>query len=103
MLYRNDEAPLLEVFDQRDGILLEVGQAAVDGFGVIVGSPLLLGPFLQPLLQAVVGAGQEHHQVWGADLPGERGRVRHYTATVDPVLPPNHPGAGDESVSELDT
>lgn len=53
--------------------MFEVGQAAVDGLGVIVRSSLLLGPFVQPLLQTVVGAGQEHHQVGSADLPGDRG------------------------------
>lgn len=53
--------------------MFEVGQAAVDGLGIIVRSSLLLGPFVQPLLQTVVGAGQEHHQVGGADLPGDRG------------------------------
>lgn len=79
--YRNNEAPLLEVFDQRNGVLFEVGQAAVDGLGVIVRSSLLLGPFVQPLLQMVVGAGQEHHQVRSADLPGERRRVRPLTLT----------------------
>lgn len=71
--HHDDEAPLLEVFDERDGVLLEVGQAAVDGLRVIVRSSLLLGPFVQPLLQTVVGAGQEHHQVGSADLPGDRG------------------------------
>lgn len=83
MPYRNNKASLLEVFDQRNGVLFEVGQAAVDGLGVIVGSSLLLGSFLQPLLQTVVGAGQEHHQVGSADLPvgreRERGRVKHYS------------------------
>lgn len=71
--HRDDEAPLLEVFDERNGVLFEVGQAAVDGLGVIVRSSLLLPPFVQPLLQSVVGAGQEHHQVGSADLPGDRG------------------------------
>ena len=76
--YRDNKAPLLEVFDQRDGVLFEVGQAAVDGLGVVVGPPLLLGSLLQPLLQAVAGAGQEHHQVGGADLKREReGGVDH--------------------------
>ena len=68
--YRDDKAPLLEVLHQRNGVLLEVGQAAVGGLGVVVGSALLLGSLLQPLLQPVVGAGQEHHQVRGADLKG---------------------------------
>lgn len=70
--YRNNEPPLLEVFDERNGVLFEVGQAAVDGLGVIVWPPLLLGSFVQPLLQVEVGAGQEHHQVRSADLPGNR-------------------------------
>lgn len=70
--YCDNEAPLLEVFDQRNGVLFEVGQAAVDGLGVIVWPSLLLGSFVQPLLQTVISAGQEHHQVRGADLPGER-------------------------------
>lgn len=52
--------------------MFEVGEAAVDGFGVVVRSSLLLGSFLQPLLQTVVGAGQENHQVRSADLPGEK-------------------------------
>ena len=78
--YRDNKAPLLEVFDQRDGVLFEVGQAAVDGLGVVVGPPLLLGSLLQPLLQAVAGAGQEHHQVRSADLPGKRDDVwKHYS------------------------
>lgn len=75
--YRNYKAPLLEVFDQRNGVLFEVGQAAVDGLGVVVRSSMLLGAFLQPLLQTVVGAGQEHHQVRSADLQGERRRGKH--------------------------
>lgn len=68
--HRDDEASLLEVLDEGNGVLLEVGEAAVDGLGVVVRSSLLLGSLVQPLLQAVVGAGQEHHQVRGADLPG---------------------------------
>lgn len=70
--YRNNQAPLLEVLDQRNGVLLEVGQAAVNGLGIVVRSSLLLSSFLQPLLQAVAGAGQEHDHVRGADLPGGR-------------------------------
>ena len=70
--HRHNMAPLLEVFDQRNGVLFEVGQAAVDGLGVVVRSSLLLGSFLQPLLQAVVGAGEEHHQVRSADLRAHR-------------------------------
>lgn len=84
--YRNNEAPLLEVFHQRDGVLLEVGQAAVDGLGVVVRSSLLLGPFLQPLLQMVVGAGQEHHQVRSTDLPGEGRRVKHDSQTYGTLV-----------------
>lgn len=68
LAHRNNEAPLLEVLDQRNGVLLEVGEAAIDGLWVVVGSSLLLGSFLQPLLQTVVGAGQEKHQVRSADL-----------------------------------
>lgn len=79
--YRNNEPPLLEVFDERNGVLFEVGQAAVNGLGVIVRPPLLLGSFVQPLLQVEVGAGQEHHQVRSADLPGNRGLVKHDSQT----------------------
>lgn len=79
--YCNNEAPLLEVFDQRNGVLFEVGQAAVDGLGVIVRSSLLLGSFVQPLLQMVVGTGQEHHQVRSADLPEERRHVKRDSQT----------------------
>ena len=61
--------------------MFEVGQAAVDGLGVVVRSALLLSSFLQPLLQTVVGAGQEHDQVRSADLPGDRGRVKHDSHT----------------------
>lgn len=61
--------------------MFEVGQAAVDGLGVIVWPPLLLGSFVQPLLQVEVGAGQEHHQVRSADLPGNRGLVKHDSQT----------------------
>lgn len=70
--HRDNEASLLEVFDEGNGVLFKVGQAAVDGLGIIVRSSLLLGSFVQPLLQTVVGAGQKHHQVRGADLPGHR-------------------------------
>lgn len=69
--YRDDEAPLLEVLDQGDGVLLKVGQTPVDGFGVVVGATLLLGPPLQALLQAVGGARQKHHHVGSADLAAE--------------------------------
>lgn len=104
--YRNYKAPLLEVFDQRNGVLFEVGQAAVDGLGVVVRSPLLLGSFLQPLLQTVVGAGQEHHQVRSADLWGERRRGRHdgrsETALIDShSYVKRTMVAGGSSVSEL--
>lgn len=71
MPYRYNEAPLLEVFHQRNGVLFEVGQAAVDGLWVIVWSSLLLSSLVQPLLQTVVRAGEEHHQVRSADLPEE--------------------------------
>lgn len=70
--HRDNEASFLEVFDKGNGVLLEVGQTAVDGLGVIIGSSLLLGSFVQPFLQTVVGAGQKHHQVRGADLAGHR-------------------------------
>lgn len=76
--YCDNEAPLLEVLDQRNGVLFEVGQAAVDGLGIIVRPSLLLGSFVQPLLQTMIGAGQEHHQVRGADLPGERIRTPYH-------------------------
>lgn len=66
--HRDNEASLLEVFHQWDGVLFEVSQAPVDGLGVIIRSSLLLGSFVQPLLQTVVGASQKHHQVRGADL-----------------------------------
>lgn len=66
--YRDNEASLLEVLDEGNCVLLEVGQAPVNGLGVIIWSSLLLSSFVQPFLQAVVGAGQKHHQVRGADL-----------------------------------
>ena len=66
--YRHNKAPLLKVLDQRNGVLFEVGQAAINGLGVVIRSSLLLSPLLQPLLQTVVCAGQEDHQVRSADL-----------------------------------
>lgn len=62
--------------------MFEVGQAAVDGLGVVVWPSLLLGSLLQPLLQAVVGAGQEHHQVRSADLQRERGRFKQWRLSL---------------------
>lgn len=70
--YRNNKSPFLEVFDQRNGVLFEVGQTALNGLGVVVRPSLLLGSFLQPLLQTVVSAGQEHHKVRSTDLAGEK-------------------------------
>lgn len=66
--HRDNEASLLEVLDEGNCVLFEVGQAAVDGLGVIIRSSLLLSSFVQPLLQTVVGAGKKHHQVRGANL-----------------------------------
>lgn len=65
--------------------MFEVGQAAVDGLGVVVGSSLLLSSLLQPLLQTVVGAGQEHHQVRSADLKGEGEDVLNITINSIPL------------------
>lgn len=48
--YRHDEAFLLEVLNQWHSILFEVGEASLGGFGVIVGSSLLLRSLLQTLL-----------------------------------------------------
>lgn len=70
--HRNYELPLLEIFHKRNGILFEVGQAAIDGLWVIIWSSLLFGSLVQPFLQVVVCAGEEHNQVRGADLQGEK-------------------------------
>lgn len=70
--HRYYELPLLEILHKRNGILFEVGQAAIDGLWIIIWSSLLLGSFVQPLLQVVVCAGQEHDQVRSAYLPGEK-------------------------------
>lgn len=55
--HRNYELPLLEIFHKRNGILFEVGQAAIDGLWVIIWSSLLFGSLVQPFLQVVVCAG----------------------------------------------
>lgn len=73
--HRYYELPLLEILHKRNGILFEVGQAAINGLWVIIWSSLLLGSFVQPLLQVVVCAGQENNQVRSAYLPGEKRHV----------------------------
>ena len=70
--HRNYKLPLLKIFHKRNGILFEVGQAAIDGLWVIIWSSLLFSSLVQPFFQAVVCAGEENNQVRSADLRVEK-------------------------------
>lgn len=69
--HRYYELPLLEIFHKRNGILFEVGQTAINGFWIIIWSSLLLGSFVQPVLQVLVCTGQEDDQIRSTYLPRE--------------------------------